>query len=621
MVVRPMDAPLEIIIYDEGQLAYRSRLAGIAEFGRQNIDEMAPYSQQDHAGTTRVVIAGLDEVTVPRRLVRVERIAADRVKLTNPSRIPLRLDAGPVLEPGNVREAALPVSFAVGSKSLALRSASDSSDDLQSLAESTFGPGADLAASLLLATAARGRMANDELDNESLLRWTQGIIMVLQSAVGTTDFFRRAVRALVDLVGLDYGCVLLRAENGWAVDESSRAGRAGTDDKGPASAAIDWKPSQQVLENVLRQKKTFWKQLDLATAQESLFGTQAVVASPILSARHEVIGVLYGERRRSGAGIATVSRLVAMLVEILAGGVAAGLARLEQEQAALRTRVLMEQFFTPDLSRHLVENPNLLTGRDAEVTMLSCDIRGFSRICNNLGPARTLEWVQDVLSTLSDCVLAEQGVLVDYVGDELLAMWGAPDEQPDHAERACRAALAMRGTVPMLNAKWKATVREDMGLSIGVSSGTSRVGNIGSARKFKYGALGTTVNLASRVQGATKYLKVPVLITGAVAERLSETFRTRRLCQLEVVNIADPVTVYQLGEPQSEDWAGLKETYEQALGHFEKREFRTTAHLLGELLTQRDDGPALTLMQRAVTYLVEEPKQFSAVWKLADKGK
>jgi adenylate cyclase len=132
------------------------------------------------------------------------------------------------------------------------------------------------------------------------------------------------------------------------------------------------------------------------------------------------------------------------------------------------------------------------------------------------------------------------------------------------------------------------------------------------------------VNLASRVQGATKYLKVPVLITGAVHERLDAALRRRRLCQMEVVNIVDPVTVYELADEHREDWTGLKERYEEALARFEKQDFRAAARILGELLAHRvhrDDGPSVVLMQRAVTNLVEAPKPFSPVWKLADKGK
>jgi adenylate cyclase len=618
-----MDTPLEIIIYDDGKLVYQANLDSAVEFGRQNIDEIAPYGQHEQSGAARVVIARLDEVTIPRKLLRVERLAADRVKLTNPSRIPLRLDVGPPLESGAARETGLPVTITVGNKSLALRvpvsNTTPASEHLQSLAATTPGPSMDPAASLLLVTQACDRIVSGNLDNEALLHWFQAALGVLQSAAGTTDFFRRAARALVDLVGLDSGCVLLREDDQWRLHNEGKAGQICA----PTTGA-HWQPSRQVLDRVYQQKKTFWHQLESATASESLVGVKSVVASPILSARNDVIGVLYGERRRGGPGMQSISRIMAMLVEILAGGVAAGLARMKQEEAAMRARVLMEQFFTPDLSRHLAANPDLLNGRDAEVTMLSCDIRGFSRICNNLGPARTLDWVHDALGTLSDCVLAEQGVLVDYVGDELLAMWGAPETQLDHARRACRAALAMLGSVPVLNQRWLETVKEPMGLSIGISSGKARVGNIGSERKFKYGALGTTVNLASRVQGATKYLKVPVLMTAAVADGLDASFRTRRLGQIEVVNISDPVTVHELAGPTREEWGSLKESYEEALACYEKQEFRRATRILGELLAQRahrDDGPALILLQRAVGFLVEEPKQFNAVWKLADKGK
>ncbi len=484
-----MSDSLELTIYDEGRLAYQGKLSAAAEFGRQNVNEPAPYSLHDQSGALRVVIARLDEVTVPRRLLRVEPTGSDRVRLSNPSRIALHLDVGAALEPGTARELALPVTVTVGGRSLAMRSAGDApAEPLQSLAEATVGLAADPAASLLLATVARDRLAEGDLDNEALLRWIQAVLGVLQSAAGTSDFFRRAARAVVDLIGLDLGCVLLRENDRWVIHADGRAGPLGTGDKGSVDG-VEWRPSRQVLDSVLQQKKTFWQQHDAPAASASLIRIASVVASPILSAQGEVIGVLYGERRHGRPGV-PVTRIVAMLVEMLAGSVAAGLARQQQEEAALRARVLMEQFFTPDLSRRLAANPDLLKGRDSNVTILSCDIRGFSRICDNIGPARTLEWVADALGTLSDCVLAEQGGLVDYIGDEVLAMWGAPAEQPDHAQRACGAALRMLDTIPVLNARWMATVKEAMGLSIGISSGTARVGNIGSDRKFKYGGAG-----------------------------------------------------------------------------------------------------------------------------------
>ncbi|NBU39937.1 MAG: adenylate/guanylate cyclase domain-containing protein, partial [Planctomycetia bacterium] len=99
-------------------------------------------------------------------------------------------------------------------------------------------------------------------------------------------------------------------------------------------------------------------------------------------------------------------------------------------------------------------------------------------------------WIGGVLTPLSDAVVAEGGVLVDYVGDELLAMWGAPTPQPDHAMRACRAARAMLAALRGIDERWEPVVGMRTRLGIGISTAVARVGNTGSARKFKYGPLG-----------------------------------------------------------------------------------------------------------------------------------
>src|SRR5262249_42295781 len=152
------------------------------------------------------------------------------------------------------------------------------------------------------------------------------------------------------------------------------------------------------------------------------------------------------------------------------------------------------QFFTKELSEQLALEPDLLEGRDEEVTVLFSDIRDFSRISERLGPARTVEWGGDVMETLSECVLAHRGVLIDYIGDELMAMWGAPVKQEDHARLACRAALDMLGQVETLNQRWQSILGGPLRLGTGINTGVARVGNTGTRRKFKYGPLGNTVN-------------------------------------------------------------------------------------------------------------------------------
>jgi adenylate cyclase len=405
--------------------------------------------------------------------------------------------------------------------------------------------------------------------------------------------------------------VILRDKGTWKV----QAFQASTAQRSEA----DWHPSRKVLDRIVQEKRTFWE-LPNTAVTGSLIGIKALVAAPILDRNGQAIGVLYGDRLAASAGFKPISRPEALLVELLAGGVAAGLARVEQEQAALRARVQFEQFFTPELSRQLLAKPELLEGREEEVSVLFCDLRGFSRITERLGPKRTIEWTEHTLGALSECVLREQGVLVDYVGDELMAMWGAPDRQPDHARRACRAALAMVAQLPALNERWRPVLGESVHLGIGISTGMACVGNVGSHCKFKYGPRGNTVNLASRVQGANKYWKTAILVTHHTQKELGDTFAHRRLGAVRVVNINEPVTLFELLPPDVPGGQELLTGYEHALTLFEKKEFRQTARILGKLLPEfPQDGPSLVLMTRAVQCLVEEPADFDAVWVLPGK--
>jgi class 3 adenylate cyclase len=334
--------------------------------------------------------------------------------------------------------------------------------------------------------------------------------------------------------------------------------------------------------------------------------------------------VLYGERRGDAPSPShhpqTITKLEAMLVELLASGVAAGLARLDQEWAALAAKSRFEQFFTPELAQLVEAQPELLRGQDREVTVLFCDIRGFSQISERLGPARTVEWVSDVIEALSQCVVDQGGIVIDYIGDELLAMWGAPTPHPDHPQRACRAALAMRAALPRLNQRWQARIGSPIALGIGINTGIAHVGNTGNRLKLKYGPLGNTVNLASRVQGATKYLGADFLVTGPTRARLGAEFAARRLGTVRVVHIAEPVELHQLADAPTPAWQELARQYEAALAAFERNEPCETARLLGSLLVLHpDDRPSLILIERAVERIVGKAPDNDPVWILPNK--
>src|SRR5207247_1350086 len=186
--------------------------------------------------------------------------------------------------------------------------------------------------------------------------------------------------------------------------------------------------SRRLLERMRSDRRTVWSdEQERLPGDFSQAGLHAVVCAPICNRRGEVIGGLYAERRSSSLAdtSARLGEAEAMLAETLAYAVAVGLERVTQEKEAVEQRVRFEQFFSRELAQQLAENPELLTGKDAEVTILMADIRGFSAISERLGTELTLQWIQDTLDALTDVVIRHGGVVVDYIGDEIMAMWGA----------------------------------------------------------------------------------------------------------------------------------------------------------------------------------------------------
>ncbi|HZY87267.1 MAG TPA: adenylate/guanylate cyclase domain-containing protein, partial [Gemmataceae bacterium] len=437
---------MQVRVIDRQQVVFSRDFSGRVELGRQNDAGEELYSSRPlDGGTWRAVIARLDEDTLSRHHALLEPLADGRVRVTNLSaKVPIRLGDGGELAAGASCELTLPALMAVGRKTVRLAAPERREPSLRSLPPGPPPGQVELAASRFPTL-----LVHDAVAVGPLLGWLRATMGVLQSAASSSDFFQKAAQAVVEIVGCDSGRVLLLEGDAWKVAAVHR----GEHVEGPLGPLSD-----SFLSQVRDEKRTFWQGPDQGeTPAESLVGVEVVVAAPLLDRDDEVIGALYGDCREAPGKLARprITELEAMLVELLASGVSTGLARLEQEKAALEADIRFSQFFTKELTRLLALHPDLLNGRDSEVSVLFCDIRAFSRVSQRLGPARTVEWVSDVMGALSDCVLARRGVLVDYVGDELMAMWGAPEEQPDHARLACQAALDMLALLPQLNERWQ----------------------------------------------------------------------------------------------------------------------------------------------------------------------
>jgi adenylate cyclase len=596
------------------QLEYE--IEGTVEFGRQRETDPPPYAKLTEQNVDRIVIAPLIDRAVPRRWFQIEPAGTAKCRITNLSpRLPIRVHGEIPLE-GDSPSRTLPLPFTLEINRIEIRvgAGGEELDSIEGLPEKTLAPSMSPHQVLAKGGVNIGDVVQDP---EKMVPWLQTMLGLLQSAASTNEFYSLAAQALVTLMGMDSGRILLYEKGEWTVKAAEGVGK---DDD-------EWRASRNLLAKILVEKRTFRLGPGAgpgsgSSITGSLAGISMAVVAPILNPAGDPIGVLYGERRSSFARM--ISPLDAKVVELLAWAVANGLARVRQEIDAIKVRSMMEQFFTPTLAKFLDENPQLLQGRRNDITVLFADIRRFSTMTHDLGPDKTMEMLHSILSTLHDCVSAEEGVLVDFVGDELMAMWGAPADQPDHAARACRAALAMQTKLPELNATWGGILKQPIGIGVGINSGSARVGNVGSRLKFKYGPVGSVVNQASRIQGVNKIFKTQILVTEPTVKALEATMPmpTRKLATIRTVNIPEAATVYELAVNPDEQWTRLKTKYEEALAAFEKQEFASSAGTLGELLSAdafRNDGACLILIQRAATCLIDRPKDFDPIWRMDQK--
>ena len=204
--------------------------------------------------------------------------------------------------------------------------------------------------------------------------------------------------------------------------------------------------------------------------------------------------------------------------------VSADLSRRKEEFAHLKS--VFGRYVVPDVVDELLRDASQLRlgGELREVTVLLSDIRGYSTLSERLSPTETITLLNRYFGAMSTVIDAQRGTIIEFEGDAILAVFGAPIHQPDHADRALRAALAMRQALAELNAQWhgdgtaahwQALGMADLGARVGIHSGEVVVGNIGSETRTKYAVIGDTVNLTAAVEQLNKGLATTLLLTEA----------------------------------------------------------------------------------------------------------
>lgn len=417
----------------------------------------------------------------------------------------------------------------------------------------------------------------------TVTKWLGAVGQLHRSAAGSSAFYDDAARFAVETVGLDAAWILRPNEEPtlpWRI----------------VGSAIPH-PEQGILYDLsavcqMAEQATTWFQP--ASSNPSFLCDDAIVVAPARDEQGETVAMIYGVRHTAGNNRRRGIRpLEARLIQLLADSVAVGIARLQRETEATRTRVLLEHAFSPTVAEYIQQHPASLTGQSREVTLMFADLRGYTSLAETLDPGDCYQLLGDVMETLTQVVKQHRGILVDYYGDGLLALWNAPVEQPDHADLACGAALKMFDAMPAVSEQWKQQLDAPLQLGIGIHTGPAHVGNAGTRSRIKYGPRGNAVNVASRVQSASKQLELPLVITATTQTKLSPAFFTLRVCTAKLPGLEKPTqlfTVYPATEARQ-----LKQRlddYSHALELYESGDLEAAEALLGRLTALGPVTPA-----------------------------
>jgi adenylate cyclase len=185
-------------------------------------------------------------------------------------------------------------------------------------------------------------------------------------------------------------------------------------------------------------------------------------------------------------------------------------------------------YVSPTVVNEIIAHPEKLElgGVVREVTLLFCDVRNFSTISERMTAHELTRFINGLLTPLSEIILDNRGTIDKYIGDEIMAFWNAPLDDPDHAKNALRSALAMVARMSDLNKEWRRQAEAEgrshveVRIGIGINSGDVCVGNLGSLQRFDYSAIGDNVNVASRIEGLSKVYGVPLVVGEATMQRL-----------------------------------------------------------------------------------------------------
>ncbi|MES9899614.1 MAG: adenylate/guanylate cyclase domain-containing protein [Sedimenticola sp.] len=269
------------------------------------------------------------------------------------------------------------------------------------------------------------------------------------------------------------------------------------------------------------------------------------------------------------------------------------------------------QYVPPELVDELVEQKdNLgLEGEARELTVLFSDVRNFTTLSENLEPRELTLLMNEMLTPMTRIIHNHRGTIDKYMGDAIMAFWGAPLQDPEHARHALQAALEMQQELQHLAPHFKSIGLPSIRMGVGINTGIMNVGNMGSQFRMAYTVMGDAVNLGSRLEALTRQYGVDIIVGEALVKQLAD-FTFRELDRVRVKGKTKPVSIYEpigLTTELSSQVIRRLDAHQQGLDYYRRQDWTQAETIYRELLTDTTEELLYTLLLKRITHYRRHP--------------
>ncbi len=271
-----------------------------------------------------------------------------------------------------------------------------------------------------------------------------------------------------------------------------------------------------------------------------------------------------------------------------------------------------QKYVPSKLVNELIESNQLATvgGQKKELTVFFSDVENFTNISESMEPEELVTQMNDYFSAISNTILENEGTLDKYIGDSVMAFWGAPVENPNHAAAACRSALICQELIFNLCHKWSREGKPVFKTRIGIHTDNVVVGNVGYEKRINYTVLGDGVNLASRLEGINKFYGTQIVISQNTFRQVHEKFHTRMLDRITVKGKSQPVHIFELlaerGKLNKKELSSYK-LYEDGLNCYFAQNWDDAIDFFQQVLAEKDDSPSKIMIARCLAFKESPP--------------